>query len=199
MNASGICLDDLPQFPVVYTGVADGNTGCIGDQNIAGVISAGDNPVAFLCQRLYVFLKFCALRGGDFALRPVRNRIRQTACHKKITKKVANLGMWFSKLTNRINSQLLIRFPDLFFVHRRVESRRAHASLHHVSCSPSKIPYVGFSPVRLQTGIQLRPSLKKKQGLSARPTCTMYNPTYTQLKLQPLAPMALPGMSSGAR
>jgi hypothetical protein len=41
-----------------------------------------------------------------------------------------------------------------------VESRRAHASLHHVSCSPSKIPYVGFSPVRLQTGIQLRPSLK---------------------------------------
>ena len=33
-------------------------------------------------------------------------------------------------------------------------------TLHHVSCSPSKIPYVGFSPVRLQTGIQLRPSLK---------------------------------------
>lgn len=32
--------------------------------------------------------------------------------------------------------------------------------LHHVSCTPSKIPYVGFSPVRLQTGIQLRPSLK---------------------------------------
>jgi hypothetical protein len=32
--------------------------------------------------------------------------------------------------------------------------------LHHVSCSPSKIPYVGFSPVRLQTGIQMRPSLK---------------------------------------
>ena len=39
-----------------------------------------------------------------------------------------------------------------------MESRRAHA-LHYVSCSPSKIPYVGFSPVRLQTGIQLRPSL----------------------------------------
>ncbi len=30
--------------------------------------------------------------------------------------------------------------------------------MHHVSCSPSKIPYVGFSPVRLQTGIQSRPS-----------------------------------------
>ena len=42
---------------------------------------------------------------------------------------------------------------------RRVESRRAHA-LHHVSCSPSKIPYVGFSPVRLQTGFQRRSSLK---------------------------------------
>jgi len=41
-----------------------------------------------------------------------------------------------------------------------VESGRAHATLHHVSCSPSKIPYVGFSPVRLQTGIQMRPSLK---------------------------------------
>ena len=33
-------------------------------------------------------------------------------------------------------------------------------TLHHVSCSPSKIPYVGFSPVRLQTGIQMRPSLR---------------------------------------
>ena len=32
--------------------------------------------------------------------------------------------------------------------------------MHHVSCSPSKIPYVGFSPVRLKTGIQLRPSMK---------------------------------------
>jgi hypothetical protein len=33
------------------------------------------------------------------------------------------------------------------------------STMVHVSCSPSKIPYVGFSPVRLQTGIQLRPSL----------------------------------------
>jgi len=32
-------------------------------------------------------------------------------------------------------------------------------TMHHVSCSPSKIPYIGFSPVRLQTGIQPRPSL----------------------------------------
>jgi len=35
-----------------------------------------------------------------------------------------------------------------------------HQVLHHVSCSPSKIPYIGFSPVRLQTDIQPRPSLK---------------------------------------
>jgi hypothetical protein len=34
------------------------------------------------------------------------------------------------------------------------------STMVHVSCSLSKIPYVGFSPVRLQTGIQLRPSLK---------------------------------------
>ena len=33
--------------------------------------------------------------------------------------------------------------------------------MHHVSCSPSKIPYVGFSPVRLQTGIQPRSSLSE--------------------------------------
>ena len=35
-----------------------------------------------------------------------------------------------------------------------------HQILHHVSCSPSKIPYIGFSPVRLQTDIQPRPSHK---------------------------------------
>jgi len=31
-------------------------------------------------------------------------------------------------------------------------------TMHHDSCSPSKIPYSGFSPVRLQTGVQLQPS-----------------------------------------
>jgi hypothetical protein len=37
--------------------------------------------------------------------------------------------------------------------------QRVHSStMVRVSCSPSKIPYVGFSPVRLQTGIQMRPS-----------------------------------------
>jgi len=31
-------------------------------------------------------------------------------------------------------------------------------TIYHVSCSPSKIPYGGFSPVRLKTGIRRRPS-----------------------------------------
>jgi hypothetical protein len=35
---------------------------------------------------------------------------------------------------------------------------KRHQTVHHVSCSPSKIPYGGFSPVRLQTGLPRRPS-----------------------------------------
>ena len=35
--------------------------------------------------------------------------------------------------------------------------------MHHVFCSPSKIPYVGLSPVRLQTGIQPRPSVGSRR------------------------------------
>jgi hypothetical protein len=34
-----------------------------------------------------------------------------------------------------------------------------HQAIHFVSSAPSKIPYGGFSPVRLQTGCQPRPSL----------------------------------------
>jgi hypothetical protein len=33
-----------------------------------------------------------------------------------------------------------------------------HHAIHPVSSAPSKIPYGGFSPVRLQAGCQLRPS-----------------------------------------
>ena len=36
---------------------------------------------------------------------------------------------------------------------------QGHQTMHHGSCSPSKIPYGGFSPVRLQTGIQPQSSL----------------------------------------
>ena len=33
-----------------------------------------------------------------------------------------------------------------------------HQAMHSVSSAPSKIPYGGFSPVRLQAGCQERPS-----------------------------------------
>ena len=36
---------------------------------------------------------------------------------------------------------------------------KSHQTIHFVSSAPSKIPYGGFSPVRLQTGCQPRPSL----------------------------------------
>src|SRR3989304_3205886 len=51
----------------------------------------------------------------------------------------------------------------------------------HVSSSLSKIPYSGFSPVRLQTGIQRRPS-STMSSLSASPACTQPRWIYTRLK-----------------
>ena len=51
----------------------------------------------------------------------------------------------------------------------------------HVSSSLSKIPYSGFSPVRLQTGFQPRPS-SNMPSLSARPAFTQSSQTYTRLK-----------------
>ena len=56
-----------------------------------------------------------------------------------------------------------------------------HQALQHVSSSPSKIPYVGFSPIRLQTGIQPQPS-PVTHGLSARPTYTRILQTYMRSK-----------------
>ena len=50
-----------------------------------------------------------------------------------------------------------------------------------VSSSLSKIPYGGFSPVRLQTGIQPRPS-SLMSSLSARPAFTQTPWTYTRLE-----------------
>jgi len=47
--------------------------------------------------------------------------------------------------------------PDVSAVSGFVSKGYTRA-LHHVSCSPSKIPYGGFSPVRLKAGIRLRPS-----------------------------------------
>ena len=51
----------------------------------------------------------------------------------------------------------------------------------HVSSSPSKIPYSGFSPVRLQTGFQPRPS-SNMLSLSARPAFPSTRQIYTRLK-----------------
>ena len=51
----------------------------------------------------------------------------------------------------------------------------------HVSSSLSKIPYGGFSPVRLQTRFQPRPS-SIMSSLSARPAYTQSRWTYTRLK-----------------
>ena len=50
-----------------------------------------------------------------------------------------------------------------------------------VSSSLSKIPYGGFSPVRLQTGIQPRPS-STMSSLSAKPASTQSRWIYTRLK-----------------
>ena len=58
---------------------------------------------------------------------------------------------------------------------------KGHQTMHYVSSSLSKIPYGGFSPVRLQTGIQPQPSLVRC-GLSARPTFTRSLATYMGLK-----------------
>ena len=50
----------------------------------------------------------------------------------------------------------------------------------YVSSSPSKIPYSGFSPVRLQTGFQPRPS-STLPSLSARPAFPLTGRLYTRL------------------
>ena len=83
---------------------------------------------------------------------------------------------------------------------RRVERRRAAVQVsdfrcirpfglrgkwppdhQHVSSSLSKIPYSGFSPVRLQTGFQPRPS-STMASLSARPAFPHPWRIYTRLK-----------------
>ena len=67
----------------------------------------------------------------------------------------------------------------------------------YVSSSPSKIPYGGFSPVRLQTGLQpLRPS-PAWRGLSDRPACTCAQLAYTQPSALHRTPLALAGMCAG--
>ena len=68
----------------------------------------------------------------------------------------------------------------------------------YVSSSPSKIPYGGFSPVRLQTGLQpLRPS-PTRIGLSDRPTSTRSSLAYTQPPALHRAPCGPCGQVGGA-
>ncbi len=69
-------------------------------------------------------------------------------------------------------------------MNRRVGKGRPAGSIElRVSPSPSKIPYGGFSPVRLQMDRQWRPSTKSR-GLSAvhiRPLIRSYTPPQLQL------------------
>jgi hypothetical protein len=56
-----------------------------------------------------------------------------------------------------------------------------------VSSSPSKIPYGGFSPVRLQTGVGIHPRPSRSgPGSSVRPASTRLRLTYT--RVQSLSP-----------
>jgi hypothetical protein len=68
-----------------------------------------------------------------------------------------------------------------------------------VSSSLSKIPYGGFSPVRLQTGFQPRSS-SNMPSLSARPAFTRSRWTYTRLKAvsqrEPSSRLSVPGLPS---
>jgi hypothetical protein len=72
---------------------------------------------------------------------------------------------------------------------------KGHQTMHYVSSSPSKIPYVGFSPVRLQTGIQLEPS-SDHQRLSTGPAYPLNTLTYIQSQSKIFSSLALPGKPS---
>src|SRR5271157_4518060 len=79
----------------------------------------------------------------------------------------------------RSESCVAVGRPTLRSVDSRVgKGRPAGSNELRVSPSPSKIPYGGFSPVRLQMDRQWRPSTRS-QGLSAvhiRPMTSSYTP-----------------------
>jgi hypothetical protein len=64
---------------------------------------------------------------------------------------------------------------------KRLGGRTRHS---YVSSTPSKIPYGGFSPVRLQTGFRPQPSSRNALGLYAA-------------KVQAISPIALAGKDDG--
>ena len=71
-----------------------------------------------------------------------------------------------------------------------------HQTLHFVSSAPSKIPYGGFSPVRLQTGCQQRPwrELRLYAATAAiSPACVSFRSrTYVRRHPQSLTPHTCP-------
>ena len=78
---------------------------------------------------------------------------------------------------------------------KRLGGRTRHP---RVSSSPSKIPYGGFSPVRLQTGLLQRRSSSALPALSARSAFEPVPPTYTPPPALHRTPVSLTGMCSGA-
>ena len=78
---------------------------------------------------------------------------------------------------------------------KRLGGRTRHP---RVSSSPSKIPYGGFSPVRLQTGLPQRRSSPTAPALSARPASELVPPTYTPPPALHRTPVAPTGNVSGA-
>src|SRR5713101_6392881 len=76
-----------------------------------------------------------------------------------------------------------VHFSEQKMNYRVGKGRPAGSIELRVSPSPSKIPYGGFSPVRLQMDRPWRPSTKS-QGLSAvhiRPVTPSYTPPQLQL------------------
>ena len=71
-----------------------------------------------------------------------------------------------------------------------------HQTLHFVSSAPSKIPYGGFSPVRLQTGCQQRPSRERRlyaATVAISPACVLFRSrTYVRRHPQSLTPHTCP-------
>jgi hypothetical protein len=71
-----------------------------------------------------------------------------------------------------------------------------HQTLHFVSSAPSKIPYGGFSPVRLQTGCQQRPSREPRlyaATAAISPACVLFRSrTYVRRHPQSLTPHTCP-------
>ena len=91
------------------------------------------------------------------------------------------LCFWFRNFI--IRGQTLFLVSNTARKSRVGKGRPASSNELRVSPSPSKIPYGGFSPVRLQMDRQWRPSTRS-QGLSAvhmRPMTPSYTPPQLSL------------------